>query len=523
MGLVFLSPILFLFEKSKAIPKDATSNWVFVVDKMLPELSANSFFLVIGTISLSVLISISLVILIRPFSLRIRKFLVAILSLPLIFPIYVFSFVYLGMFEWAAPFPTFFREYFSLSTPSIKTIPGAIFVFSIALYPYVFIPLEIKVNKAWENLFIVSKNLGASTPKTVFLILRVIGIKPILFGAVVIGLEVLSDFGGASILGIDTYTTAIYTAWSSFFSIEIATRLGLILLVPAFLILFFENILEYFFKGKTTEEEILNNKKLIFSRIFYLTSCSIIFFFTILSLILPIFHLIKWAFVALVNGDVFNVLFELTTTSLILGILVPVFILVMALKITIILKWVNLRIRNGSGNNLFVNIFCQYGYGIPGNLLAVGILVFSSYLNSYFTSSFSYHLALMFLVFGLMVKFSRIAFKNFSLGEKAFSINTERSALILNGNNFGKYIVDIYFPGIKKYFIGSFFILGVEVFKELPITLFLRPIGVNTLSTKVYEYASEGEWEQCALFTLPILLLGCALKLFLDRKQKAFA
>lgn len=525
MGLLFLSPIFALVQKSLHLPEKDKSNWEFVKSTMLFDLSFNSISLVFGTVTLSALISLILVLSLKSLGPKMQKVFTILLSLPLVFPVYVYAFVFLGIFEWASPLSIFLREQGIIEYLNVKNLMGGTIILSFAFYPYIFIPLSLKLKHNWNSLYLSSRFLGVGPIKSSFHTFRSLGLKPMLFGMTVIALEVISEFGGVSMLGLETFTTAIYTAWVSFYSIEIAVRLGLILLVPAFLLLFLEQIIDNL-KSTQLDTESELERSLKYSKLQKIFSFTIALFFSILVLFVPLAHLGFWSLEAISLQGTLHSLFTHSLQSLLFGIGVPIFILAVIIFTSLIIKWTEFQRLSSRGSFKFVRVFrkyldtfLQYGYGLPGNLLAVGVLGLAVFVYQFNLGESLTIVSIGFLVIALMVKFSRIAFKNINIGESEIKSNTEKISLILNQESFSCYIREIYFPLVKKYYFAAFFIIGVEVFKELPLTLILRPIGVNTLATKVFELASEGNWEICALFTLPIMLLGLSLKVFTNIKS----
>lgn len=435
---------------------------------------------------------------------RSKGFLEAALTLPIVFPIYIYAFIYVGMFEWASPFSVTLREWgvfriVGIEFISIKNIAGAVFIFSLALYPYIMIPLRLSIKDRWSSFFHTASLLGRH-PALIWLdVFRAYGKRALIIGAVIVAMESISEFGGVSVIGVDTFTVAIYTSVTSFFSVEMAARLGFFLILFATIFLFIDSkIKEQYF---TTLEEQSHLPAPRLPLIHKVLGHLVIALILLFSIILPLTQLCIWAFSGSEFIDIIKIV-KLTGFSLLLGVIGAFIVVGSSLGMNFITRF-NQR-KNIQFLKKYFAPFSLMGYAVPGNLAAVGILFLGVLI---FPAGISYEFGFLLLIFGLCFKYMRTAFKQIELGHNTVATQMENTAYLLNNKDRLDFSNKVLLPLMNPYILYSFLFVMIEIIKEMPLTLLLRPMGLNTLATKIFELTSEGEWEQSALFTLPILIL----------------
>jgi len=499
---LFGAPIGALLVVGQNIAGDQFSNWQFILNDLLPVLISNTFGLCLGTVLLGSLLGIIQAVAIEYIADRWKLFFEVLLTLPLTLPLYIYSFAYIGLFEWSSPLSRFIR-FISLGTIdslSIKNLWGAIFIFSLALYPYVFLFVRLSLRGRWQMLYRSAIIMGKK-PFWVWIdLLKGLSSKAILSGAVVICMESLSDFGGVSFIGLNTFTTAIYMAWSSFYSVEMAARLGLLLFVVIIPLVTLENRLSFSYDESDQKREVFRS---------HFCALSFVLISLIFTIVLPGLQLGVWFFQGHHSDHYQSVLAHLGQT-LGLSLFVAFAMSVLSLITIIILR----KIKSVKLKKMINYLF--YGYAVPGNLIAIAFLA----LGSYFWSEYSLSWAIILLMGALCVKFMRSAIKQHELGDQSISDDIERSAHLFSENNSSKFFKSIYFPMMRPSLIYGFLLIFIEVVKELPLIMILRPAGFNTLSTKVYEYTSEGEWELACLYALPLVLTCVFFHVIVTKKSR---
>jgi iron(III) transport system permease protein len=371
-------------------------------------------------------------------------------------------------------------------------------IFSLALYPYILLPVRLSLRGRAASLLKISRLAGRTRLRLWSDVLRALSMKAIYVGAIIIAMECLSEFGAVSMLGIDTFTTAIYTAWASFYSLEIAARLGLILML--FIIPL--NLLEQRLKRTQLSSEVTKATEQRGSKLSSLWIATVIFF----ALVIPLLQLVSWlmtpVFHEVLRYDA-DAMISLSLMTIALGVLCGVIVYGLSLLLTIILrfyrkylcfhtprKWLNLSL---------------YGYAIPGNLLAIAFLG----VGQYFIASYSMFAALGLLVAALCLKFFRTCLKKAEVGDEFIDNSMVKVGRLHHEKRPFKFLKIVYVPMLNPYLFYGFLFVVIEVMKELPLTMILRPMGVNTLSTKLFELTSEGEWVSAAPYAMALLVICC--------------
>jgi iron(III) transport system permease protein len=504
--ILFLLPILSLGHYSILLPLEDLQNWEFIKEQLLPSLFYNTFILCIGTITVASVIGIVLAISLELTSKKSQLIFELLLTLPIAFPVYVYSFAYVGAFEWTAPIPKLLRYMTgqNLNELSMKNMIGAILIFSLALYPYIFIPLRLSLKGRWKSLYKVGLLHGHSQIKIWWDIINGIGRMPILMGATIVGMECLSEFGGISLIGIDTFTTAIYTAWSSFFSLEMASRLGLLLLIFSIPLILFEALLN------KKSNSILSTEQ------YDHTGSYIPYFFILIvifmSLIIPCFQLLLWL---LNSSEFFNL--DNIITLIGLTLLLAIFVAILSICIGILMVSIIRFKKTILPSSLLKKIlpFFMYGYGLPGNLIAIAFLG----IGQVFFPVYNVVNAMLMLTFALLFKFQRTAYKKLEVGDQSVSIEMENAGKLYSEKRSLKFLGLVYLPSLKPFYLYGALFIAIEVIKELPLVMILRPMGFNTLSTKIFELTSEGEWERATVYSIPLITLCLLSHLFIYKKR----
>jgi len=506
-SLIALLPVIFLFIEGKDLPQKDIESWRFVLKDVVPGLLTNSFQLVTLSILGCSLIALPMALILELTNIPGKKIWNILTILPLAFPLYVLAFIYVGLFEWAGPLLTFLREagFDSLGNLKFKNVFGVAFVFSIGLFPYILMPIRLVLRKVDFKLFQASKSLGKSEAYFIKKVLLPLCIVPLFAGCTIVGMEVMADFGAVSVFNFDTFTTSIYMAWSSLFSLGSATRLSLMLLSFS-LVLFF---LESYVSKKQVPLISNQSREAIFklSPFSKISAISFMVAISLFSLLIPLGQLISWSLEAW-QDEVSGQYFSLVKNTLLLALKVGLSILIISLTM-IYLERIRLKKK-------WLPIFRSFflvGYALPGNIVAVGIfLLFKNILGS---SPMSMGLTLV--VIGLSYRFLSVGHRTISPTARLINPSLEKASQSLGKKRF-TFIRRIWLPFLKGNSIYAFLFVFVEVAKEMPLTLMLRPMGHDTLSTKIYELTSEGEWERASLGALFLVVLGMFTVLLMSVK-----
>ena len=499
-------PVLTIFA-SWLLPM--SEHWQHIREHLLLRLFANSILLLLGVSFLSFVLGVIPAWLLSQYRIPGSRLLESSLILPMAIPAYVNGFIYQGLFDYSGPVSTFFR---SLGVKGqvfdIRSLTGLIFILSLSLFPYVY--LMTKQAFASQGSRIVEAGRSLGTPaRDIFWRLALPMAKPWIFASLaLVAMETLADFGTASIFGVDTFTTAIYKAWFGFFSPHTAAQLSSILLLLAMGILLFEQF-SLKRKGFHVHQE-RRSAKLKFRKRRTAYSCSAFLFVLVgLGFLIPFGQLLVWS-IEYLETDLLSSL-EVAFNSFTLASLSTLCVLACSLILIFAERFFPIgRVR-------LANRVAVLGYAFPGTILAIGLYLPLVSLDNFIADSveviFSWDPGLIFtgslgiMVLGLSIRFLAVGHGAIRSAQQRVSKRIDEAAY-----NFGVYgmkqVKEIHWPILWKSVLGAGVLVFIDVIKEMPLTLMTRPFGWDTLSVRVFELISEGEWERASLPSLLIVLIG---------------
>ena len=396
--------------------------------------------------------------------------------------------------------------------PKIGPLIGSIISLSLTLFGYVFILARSSFLNQSRNLLEVGKSLGFRGFDTLFKIILPTARPAIFIGLSLVAMETLSDFGTVSYFGISTFTTGIYNSWFIFDDLKTANFLSLFLLI---FILFFFSLESFsrknlkFFNtpnsfSRKNKKTILNGSKGILAFSFCLLLFTISFLF-------PLFQMLYWAFS---NSNLYDYkqLLQLNLNSIKLIILSSLIIICLSL-------FSNFGVRILRSKFLqFFSTLSISGYAIPGIVISISVISLFTYLDNFFNLNFQgiFIGTIYGLIFGYCIRFYSISFNTIKTVYLKINTSIDDSAYLLGFNKFN-ILRKIHYPLLQKNFVFAFILISIEIIKELPITLILRPFNFDTFSTSAFNLASNDLIEAAATPSL-FIILWSSLLIFLSIK-----
>ncbi len=517
IALLTLSPIAVVLASYAYI--DPTI-WAHLWQHQLPLLLKNTAYLVTGVGAGVVLVGVSLAYLVTRYEFTGRRFFYWALMLPLAVPTYVMAFAQLGIFDYQGPIQSLLRQLLGSSKgfPSIQSTAGVIIVMILALYPYVFLLARDAFERMGQRAIEVGQSLGLS-PQMSFLRIILPASRPWLIGGMSLALmEALSDFGAVSILNFDTFTTAIYHAWFSLFSLDTAKQLASILILLVFILLWLElrsrGARRYHNTGRSTP------LRRIPLRGWQKTLC-LLYLGGVLcfAFIFPLLRLISWALDT--QAHQFDVTFGVYVFRTLLGSALAALLVVM---VALILVYA-LRQAPSPINQIWAGL-ATLGYAVPGTVLAVGLIVPITYLDRLLLALFDLppqqivQGTLGVLLLAYLVRFLAVAHAPLTAAMGRITRHHEEAARNL-GRSGWRLFYDLHLPLLSSGITTALLMVMVDVMKEMPITLMLRPFDWDTLAVRIFGLTMEGEWERAALPALALVTAGLLPVLLLSRTGSA--
>ncbi|MEW5769063.1 MAG: iron ABC transporter permease [Pseudomonadota bacterium] len=476
--------------------------WRFV----LPELLVNTLWLVLGVGLGVTLLGVSLAWLTAACEYPGRRFFAWALLLPLALPAYVTAFVWLGLFDFTGPLATWLREgHGIMQLPPIRSRGGVILVMSLALYPYVYLTARAAFQGQGRRLLEAAQSLGESPWRAFWRVALPMARPGIAAGLLLAIMETLADFGTVSVFNYNTFTTAIYKAWFSLFSLPAAAQLASVLIFFVFVVALLEYQLRASrnYAASTRAAATPTRIRLGGWGAALATGWSALVFG--LAFALPMWQILDWA--AGVFASDFDARYlEFAWHTLLLAGLGAVLVGGLAL----VLGYAQ-RLRPGAAMRVTARV-ATLGYALPGAVLAVGIFIPVAWLDNQLIERLSLDGqvlggTLLVMLLAYCARFLAVSHGPVDAGLARISRGIDEASQSL-GVAGARRLWRVHLPMLRVSLLGAAALTFVDIMKELPITLMTRPFGWDTLAVRVFEMTSEGEWERAALPAAAIAIVG---------------
>lgn len=499
-------------------------NWTHLLNTLLPEYIFNSLWLMLGVSIGTLLLGIPSAWFVSQYQFFGKNILHWALLLPMAMPAYIIAYTYTGLLDFEGPVQSFLRTIFETQTvnlwfPEIRSLGGAILMFSLVLYPYVYLLARTAFSNQSHSVMHASRTLGAGPYKTFFKVALPIARPAIIAGLTLALMETLADFGTVQHFGVSTFTTGIYRTWTGFGDTTTTAQLSLLLLFFVTLLMaveFWSRRQAKYFTGNQQRSDV-NLPQLTGSKnALAFTVCLIPILF---GFILPALQLLDWSInVAETNFN--SEFFELVWNSFSLAFITASVTVTIALLFSYIK-----RSQNSPTVDNAVRV-SALGYAIPGTVIAVAVMIPFAWFDNTLDSWTREHLdistglllsgTLFALVFAYCFRFLSVALQSINSGLSQIKPSMDESARTLGANHW-TILKRIHIPLISGSLVTAFLLVFVEVLKELPTTLILRPFNFNTLSVKAYEMAADERLADAGLPALLIVMTGLIPVIILSR------
>jgi iron(III) transport system permease protein len=523
IALLIASPVLFVLS---SIFTNSSQVWSHLAATVLPGYLKNSFLLMLG-VGLGVfLIGVGTAWLVTMCRFPGSRWFEFLLLLPLAAPAYILAYVYTEWLEFYGPVQSSLRAIFGWTAvgdywfPSIRSIGGAIALLILTLYPYVYLLVRVSFLEQATCMLEASRSLGCNPWRSFLTVALPLARPAIMAGLALALMETLNDFGTVQYFGVDTFTTGIYRTWFGMgervAAAQLAAVLMLFILGLILLELWSRRQAKYYQSNSRFKQ--LNPFKLKGIRAaLAFFACFIPVF---LGLFLPGILLFKMTLENL--QTLFDKrFFEFAVNSLLVATITGVLAIVIALVMAY-----GVRLKPSLGMRLSVQISAM-GYAIPGSVIAVGTLIplgrFDNAIDSFMRSTFGISTGLLLsgtitaLIFAYLVRFLAVSFGavNSSLSKIKPSLDDAARSL---GHNPTSTLVKVHTPIMWGGLLTAGMLTFVDVMKELPATLVVRPFNFDTLAVRVYNLAADERLAEAAWPALALVGVGMIPVIFMSLK-----
>ena len=480
--------------------------WEHITTYFLFDYIKNSIILIFGTGLLTFTIGTSSAWIISRYTFRYKKIIEWLLFMPLAIPSYIVAYTYVGLIGNGGTFIEILRDFgFSVIRVEMMNIYGLIWVLSFSLYPYVYAGTRTIFQSYPSQLKHTASLLGVSNKKYFFSVALPLASPAIIGGLFLVFMEVLNDYGAAKYYGVSTFTTGIFRTWTALEDLQSSIYLSAILVILVFVLVLIVKWLRgrrsYNLTQTNTNQKSTDNRVKIsgLKKILYL---GILLIPILFGFILPLIQLVNWGiqtFDSMFNND----LIILGLESLSLGLSTALLVVFLACLLIYLSKWNYLK-----RFNIFSKI-ATLGYVIPGAIIGVGIIRTSKSLTDLFSFQFDFEIghlvynSILVLIYAYLFRFIAVAYNSIEGNTLKIGNNLSESSYLLGYGKI-KTFFKIDFPLLRSALLSSFILVLIDVMKELPLTLILKPYNLSTLAVRAYEYAED---ERVAEAALPALFL----------------
>lgn len=440
------------------------------------------------------------------------------LLLPLAMPAYVVAYAYTDFLQFSGPLQVGLRETFGLQGrvfPEIRNTPGAVWVFTFTLYPYVYLLARTALTERASQLMEAARLLGAPLLRRIREVALPLARPAVAAGMALALMETLADFGVASYFGIQTFTAGIYKAWLAMDNRSAAAQLATMLLALVTLLLWLEHRAQRRMRFASLRGQRAGSDEAQPARLkgpraglaWLVCALPVLFGF-----VLPVLFMLR----PLIGGWdelPWNMFLQWSRNSLWLAGLSAVLATALALLLAF-----SVRMRPGPVTR-GVTQLTSLGYAVPGAVIVVGILLPVGWVQAVRPeTSVGYWVTATALgiVWAYLVRFTAVALQSVQSGYSRVPVSLDDSARMLGTTGLGL-ALRVHGPLLRRSAMAAALLVFVDVMKELPATLVLRPFNSDTLAVVTYQLARDERLGEAALPALTLVLVGLLPVILLSR------
>ncbi len=444
------------------------------------------------------------------------------LLLPLAMPAYVVAYAYTDYLQFSGPLQTWLRASFGLQGrvfPDVRSVGGAALVFIFSLYPYVYLLARTALGERAGHLMEAARLLGAPLRRRIRRVALPLARPAIAAGVALALMETLADFGVSSYFGIQTFTTGIYKAWLAMDNRIAAAQLATLLLIVVALLLALERRAQKRLRfaaprgaraGSAEAQPIaLAGRRLALAWVV----CG---FPVLLGFVLPVLFMLRplaadWS---VLPWDRF---LQWSFNSIRLGTISAVLAVAIAMLMAFSLRRAPDALTRG------VVQLAGLGYAVPGAVIVVGLLLPVGWLQEAAPQSGAggwVTATVLGVVWAYLVRFVSVALQSVQSGYSRIPASFDDSARMLGAGGLAM-LARVHWPLLRRSSAAAALLVFVDVMKELPATLVLRPFNTDTLAVVAYQLARDERLGEAALPSLALVLVGLLPVMLLSRTLRS--
>ncbi|WCE30229.1 ABC transporter permease [Vibrio sp. SCSIO 43137] len=521
LALLLVLPILAIFYLSLGESDDLFSH---LLSTVMPTYTYNTVVLVLGVLVLTFFLGVPSAWLMAMCRLPGEKILQWALVLPLAMPGYIIGYIYTDWFDFAGPIQILLRditgwkggEYWFID---LRTLPGAITILSLVLYPYVYLMCRAAFMEQSVSL-LQSARLLKCSPWQSFVRISLPLVRPsVAVGLSLVAMETLGDFGTVSYFAVNTLTTAVYDTWLGYSNLNAAAKISAIMLLVIVLLISSERysrrkqkLYQSSFSSHEQGRYVLSGWKKWLALFWCWGLVAVAFIFPVMQLALFAYGYFEQSWTAEFQQYAMNSLYVSLSAA------------VIAVAIAVLLNFYG-RVQADKASQMFSRM-ASLGYAVPGTVLAIGVMATVVNMDHAINDIARYMEwgrpglilsgSMFALIFAMVVRFSAVA-----IGAVESSLNKVSPSLDMASKTMGcntpEMLRRIHFPLIRRGMLVAGLLVFIESMKELNAALLLRPFNFETLATYVYNFASDEQLELAAMPALLLVVVGLIPLIIVNR------
>ena len=495
-------------------------------ETVLPEYALNSLLLALLVALGVALLGGATAALVALFEFPLRRIFEWALLLPLAMPAYVLAYAATDFLQFSGPLQTWLRALTGAQGalwPDVRSLWGAAAMFILCLYPYVYLLTRAALGERAVPLMEAARLLGAGTLRRVREVALPLARPALAAGVALALMETLADYGVGSYFGLATFTTGIYQAWLVMFDRDAAAQLASLLLLLVALLLWVEQRAQKRLRFAATRAGAMHAAEARAIELrggraaLAVAACALP---VLLGFVLPVAVLLRLVWLEAANAEFGLPLARFAQwawTSFKLAGLAALLATAAALALGFAL-----RLRESGALRAAARVV-SLGYAVPGAVIAVGILLPVGWLQARFPQAGTTALVtgtLFGLMYAYLVRFSAVALQSVEAGYARVPPSVDETARMLGASR-RRLFAELHAPLLRRAGLAALLLVFVDVMKELPATLVLRPFNSDTLAVVAYQLARDERLGEAALPSLAIVVVGLLPVLLLSRSLRA--
>jgi iron(III) transport system permease protein len=499
--------------------------WRHLASSVLGEYISNSMLLLLGVGCGTLLIGVSTAALCTLFRFPGRQFFQWSLLLPMAIPAYIIAYTYTGALDYAGPLQTALREltgwgYGEYWFPKVRSLTGAIVMLSLVLYPYVYLLVRAAFLEQSLCVLEVSRTLGCTPRQAFFKVALPLARPAVMAGLTLALMEALADFGTVQYFGVSTFTVGIFRTWFGLGDNAAAAQLASLMMMFVLALI----VLEKYSRRQaryhhTSQRHYRSNQGIQLHGLSAAIAFAICLLPLLFGFLMPALQLGYWAM------KTWRSAFDTTFLTLVgNSLLLASFTAILALVVALLLAYGN-RLRKSRAVSAAVRMAAM-GYAVPGLVIAVGVIIPFAWLDNsidaWMRAKTGISTGLLLsgtvaaVIFAYLVRFLAVSLHTVeaALGKIRHSMDDAARSL---GVSPAGVLWRVHLPVMRGSLLTALLLVFVDVLKELPATLILRPFNFNTLAVRAFELASDEMLAESSLAALSIVLVGLVPVILLSR------